>query len=357
MEEIFTYDEMDRLTEVKMGNDSLVYTYGYGHQRIAMEEHAGNTVRAKRYVGACERVTETMGSLTTDRWLTYLSGPFGVFALVERRQGVNTLHYILKDHLGSWTTVTDSDGTLEQRLSYDAWGNLRDPNTWSGSFTGTPMFDRGFTGHEHLYNFGLINMNGRMYDPMMSSFLSVDRYVQDPTSALGFNRYAYCMYNPLRFVDPTGWYMGAPISKAGLIREYLSDPCYITRQQLREAGMYDIEGGYGWSGGYGAMSAGWMEGDGSFHSTEWGIQTEGGGFEAGAWAIPTSFNPMWVNECQGYCNYGDQNYEYGNSSPTSHATLVTGSGRGGGRSLGLSHHIKAGFQEIISSYIIRYNPI
>jgi hypothetical protein len=100
-----------------------------------------------------------------------------------------------------------------------------------------------------------------------------------------------------------------------------------------------------------------MEGDGSFHSTEWGIQTEGGGFEAGAWAIPTSFNPMWVNECQGYCNYGDQNYEYGNSSPTSHATLVTGSGRGGGRSLGLSHHIKAGFQEIISSYIIRYNPI
>ena len=207
MEETFTYDDMDRLTEVRMGSDSLVYTYGHGHQRIAMEEHAGNTVRTKRYVGACERVTETMGSLTTDRWLTYLSGPFGVFAVVERRQGVNTLHYILKDHLGSWTTITDSDGVVEQRLSYDAWGNLRDPNTWSGSFTGTPMFDRGFTGHEHLYNFGLINMNGRMYDPMMSSFLSVDRYVQDPTSAQGFNRYAYCMYNPLRFVDPTGWYV------------------------------------------------------------------------------------------------------------------------------------------------------
>ena len=205
MEETFTYDDMDRLTEVKMGSDSLVYTYGHGHQRIAIEEHVGNTVRTKRYVGACERVTETMGSLTTDRWLTYLSGPFGVFAVVERRQGVNTLHYILKDHLGSWTTVTDSDGTVEQRLSYDAWGNLRDPNTWSGSFTGTPMFDRGFTGHEHLYNFGLINMNGRMYDPMMSSFLSVDRYVQDPTSAQGFNRYSYCMYNPLRYVDPTGW--------------------------------------------------------------------------------------------------------------------------------------------------------
>lgn len=44
-----------------------------------------------------------------------------------------------------------------------------------------------------------------MYDPVMSTFLSVDAYVQDPTSAQGFNRYAYCSHNPLRYVDPTGW--------------------------------------------------------------------------------------------------------------------------------------------------------
>jgi len=35
----------------------------------------------------------------------------------------------------------------------------------------TTSLDRGFTGHEHLYNFGLINMNGRVYDPFMSTFL------------------------------------------------------------------------------------------------------------------------------------------------------------------------------------------
>ena len=67
------------------------------------------------------------------------------------------------------------------------------------------MFDRGFTGHEHMTAFGLINMNGRCYDPLTSSFLSVDAYVQDPTSAQAFNRYAYCGYNPLRYTDPTGW--------------------------------------------------------------------------------------------------------------------------------------------------------
>ena len=122
------------------------------------------------------------------------------------------LHYILKDHLGSWTTVTDAEGNVEQELSFDAWGTLRDPETWHGFSQAepveAPMFDRGFTGHEHLRFFDLINMNGRMYDPVMSTFLSVDAYVQDPTSAQGFNRYAYCAYNPLRYTDPTGWYMG-----------------------------------------------------------------------------------------------------------------------------------------------------
>jgi hypothetical protein len=48
-------------------------------------------------------------------------------------------------------------------------------------------------------------MNGRMYDPQMSSFLSVDAFVDDPATAQGFNRYAYCMHNPLRYTDPGGW--------------------------------------------------------------------------------------------------------------------------------------------------------
>ncbi len=102
------------------------------------------------------------------------------------------------------TTITDASGTIEQELSFDAWGNLRDPYTWTGPFEGKPMLDRGFTGHEHHYAFGLINMNGRMYDPLMSSFLSVDNYVQCPESSLGFNRYAYCMNNPLKYTDPDG---------------------------------------------------------------------------------------------------------------------------------------------------------
>ena len=61
-----------------------------------------------------------------------------------------------------------------------------------------------FTGHEHLYAFGLINMNGRMYDPLLSSFLSPDNYMQDPTSQQGFNRYFGSQFGYLSHENKNG---------------------------------------------------------------------------------------------------------------------------------------------------------
>lgn len=161
--------------------------------------------RLKTYVAGCEFITETESGIVTEKSWTFLTCPTGVFAVVEKQGDTETLHYILKDHQGSWMVVTDAEGAVEQELSYDAWGNLRDPDTWCVDTSIKPMFDRGYTGQEHLTVFGLVNMNGRCYDPLTSSFLSVDAYVQDPTSAQSFNRYAYCMHNPLRYTDPTGW--------------------------------------------------------------------------------------------------------------------------------------------------------
>ena len=119
---------------------------------------------------------------------------------------MTTIHYILE----SRTAILDDEGEALQEFSYDAWGNSRDPYTWTGTNANRCMFDRGFTGHEMLYDFGLINMNGRCYDPVMSSFLSVDRYVQNPSNSQSFNRYSYCLNNPLKYTDPSGWQMSDP---------------------------------------------------------------------------------------------------------------------------------------------------
>jgi RHS repeat-associated protein len=51
-------------------------------------------------------------------------------------------------------------------------------------------------------NFG--EANGRMYDPVIGRVLSPDNYVQDATNAQSYNRYSYCLNNPLKYTDPSG---------------------------------------------------------------------------------------------------------------------------------------------------------
>ena len=202
------YTSFDKVSYIQEGDNHLSYSYGFNEQRIGMNEEVDGMIRTKIYTGNCEFVTANGQQKT----LTYLTSPYGVFAVVEKQGEDESLHFVLKDHLGSWTVITDENGEVEQEVSFDAWGNLRNPETWTNYSENEtyeePMFDRGFTGHEHLAAFGLINMNGRMYDPMMSSFLSVDRFVQSFDNSQSFNRYAYCLYNPLRYVDPTGWRPG-----------------------------------------------------------------------------------------------------------------------------------------------------
>lgn len=196
-----TYTPFDKVQTVTMGNDNLIIEYGYDRQRIRMTEIVNGNQRVKTYVGNCEFIQPSTGDNYS---FTYLCSPDGIFAVAESTSSGFRLHYVHTDNLGSWDIITDMGGDLEQSLSFDAWGNRRNASTWNGSATDTHLFDRGFTGHEHLYNFGLINMNGRVYDPFMSTFLSPDNYIQAPDNSQNFNRYAYCLNNPLKYTDPSG---------------------------------------------------------------------------------------------------------------------------------------------------------
>lgn len=196
-----TYTPFDKVETITQGTDNLLIEYGYDRQRIRMTETVGGHERVKTYIGNCEFIHSDQG---LDHSLTYLSSPDGIFAVAESTSSGFRLHYVHTDNLGSWDIITDMGGDLEQSLSFDAWGNRRNASTWNGPAHDVPLFDRGFTGHEHLYNFGLINMNGRVYDPFLSTFLSPDNYIQCPDNSQNFNRYAYCLNNPLKYTDPDG---------------------------------------------------------------------------------------------------------------------------------------------------------
>ncbi|MFW6219190.1 MAG: RHS repeat domain-containing protein, partial [Bacteroidota bacterium] len=121
-------------------------------------------------------------------------------------------------HLGSLQYVLDASGNILEEYSFDAWGRRRNPVTWKYQNVPDPVyFSRGYTGHEHLEMFGLINMNGRIYDPVLCRFLSPDNYVASPFHSQSYNRYSYALNNPLIYTDPSGeiaWFVPVIIGAA-----------------------------------------------------------------------------------------------------------------------------------------------
>ena len=81
--------------------------------------------------------------------------------------------------------------------SYDAWGKQTIKLNKIG-------LQRGYTGYEMRNDFDIINMNGRLYDSVLGRFLSPDNFVQMPDNAQRYNRYSYCLNNPLKCTDPSG---------------------------------------------------------------------------------------------------------------------------------------------------------
>jgi RHS repeat-associated protein len=136
----------------------------------------------------------------------YVHSPERVVAIVTRGGTNPGTRFLHTDHLGSVDALTLADGTIEERRSYDAFGQRRSP-VWGQpppmSFSSKTTL--GFTGHESDDELGLVNMKGRIYDPKVGRFLTTDPIVSAPLSGQSWNPYSYVGNSPLNFVDPSGF--------------------------------------------------------------------------------------------------------------------------------------------------------
>ncbi len=238
-EQVAEYTSFDKLSKITEGVNTATMTYGVAHEKIKMTSSDGSNSLERIY--ACGNYEVETGS--NNRKLHYISTPNGVSAMyVLDNNSLGKMYYFHKDHLGSLTEVTDKDGQIVEENSYDAWGRRRNPDDWTyDNIPSMHITDHGFTGHEHMDAFSLINMKGRIYDPVIGRFLSPDRYVQAPTNTQSYNRYSYCMNNPLNATDPTGWISGNTSGGAGETGYSMYDPRYDMYGRLTHnptTGMY-----------------------------------------------------------------------------------------------------------------------
>jgi RHS repeat-associated protein len=190
-------------TQITKGSVARYFHYGPDRARFKQVLTASGTTETTRYVGGLyEQVTQ--GSTTTRRHYLYALGQvIAVYTTSNNNPG--TVQYLHRDHLGSIDAMTDANGQVIARYSYDAWGKRRNPNWTDAASQLYASFPRGFTGHEHLDDVRLIHMNGRVYHPTLGRFISADPFVQFPKASQSLNRYSYVLNNPLSYTDPSGF--------------------------------------------------------------------------------------------------------------------------------------------------------
>lgn len=184
----------DVLGEVITRPYIMDFLYGPDGERwYSSLSNNGRVISSTVYAGDYEKVTD----YGVTREFYYLDGN----TVVIKQDGVFKSYVAFTDNLGSILAVVDADGNKVFEASYDAWGKQTVALNKIG-------LKRGYCGHEMLPRFNLINMNGRLYDPDLGRFLSPDNFVQMPDNSQNFNRYSYCLNNPLKYTDPSGEWFG-----------------------------------------------------------------------------------------------------------------------------------------------------
>ena len=114
----------------------------------------------------------------------------------------STYYYIL-NLFGDVVGLYDENGTVVVYYYYDAWGNITDDG---GSMILTLGIDNPFRYRGYYYDeeFMLYYLQSRYYDPCSCRFISSDAYLVSSGHINGTNMFAYCLNNPIMYVDPSG---------------------------------------------------------------------------------------------------------------------------------------------------------
>ena len=205
-------DEIGNLTE----DNEWEYTWQHGRQLAGMSK-TGTTVSFSYDADGlrtAKTVTDTDGTTTTS--YVYEGGQ-----LTDMVKGSDDLHFTydsvgpatviwnnhtyfyLRNAQGDICGLTDKDGTRVVSYSYDAWGNLLGVTGSKAATLGVlnPLRYRGYVFDVET---GLYYLQCRYYDPEICRFISADGYASTGQGLLGSNMFAYCLNNPINYIDETG---------------------------------------------------------------------------------------------------------------------------------------------------------
>lgn len=219
----FSYDYRGRRTGMKINGTTArtVAFTSFDLPSTVTTTQPAQTINY-RYDANNRKFSETGGATNTtyiddiyerrvDRATNTTKHVFAVYAEGQRvaqvvqsgsTETTSVLHSDVLSSVNGSTRVTG--GISAKRQAFNPWGERIVANT-STLQTRIDDVTAGFTGHEHDESVGLINMRGRVYDPVTHTFLSPEPVVNGVYQIAGWNKYGYARNNPTAFVDPSGF--------------------------------------------------------------------------------------------------------------------------------------------------------
>ena len=203
----FSYDGNGNLLSSSAG---AAYSYNPKNQSSSLKQAGGQT-QTQTYAGASqfERLEKVNGTGT------YTQFGASILGTLIRKQGAATYytrlpngeilsqrtpagtHYYLTDGLGTIVALTDTNGTIAGRYTYDPYGNTLTETT------GMPYNPWRFKSGYQSQTTGLYKFGHRWYDPSVGRWTQADP-LEQPTKPGDWNRYAYASGNPVNLSDPSG---------------------------------------------------------------------------------------------------------------------------------------------------------
>lgn len=203
----YTFDSLSKIEHIGGGGQDLTNVYTAGDERIWSVD--ATTFPWKENFTLRDLDGKVLRTFRTEdefdgpwQWVedyVYRDGAL----LASKRPGEGTRHFH-SDHLGTPRMITNSLGQNAGGFSLYAFGA-------SVSAINASAERMRFTSHERELgtSFGgssddLDYMHARFYNPLIGRFLSVDPIGGDLGMVQSWNRYAYALGNPMKYMDPFG---------------------------------------------------------------------------------------------------------------------------------------------------------
>lgn len=184
------------------------------HQQWRVEPVGGGyqKITAKHSAKAMEVDANSQADGARVQQWGYGGGANQQWEIIAAQEG--EVRWLVSDHLGTPRIIADKSGSLAniKRHDYLPFGEevgvgVGGRTTGQG-YSGNDGVRQKFTGYERDGETGLDFAQARYYSSAQGRFTSVDPFLSSGTiyDPQTWNRYAYTLNNPLRYVDPLGLY-------------------------------------------------------------------------------------------------------------------------------------------------------